>query len=347
MIFPTWQDYFVKVATSAKSKAFSIKDGGTTIYSGTIYSKSGNNEDLYVNIMPIVRDYLSAVYPLPNMSNGTAYVTQPMYKTFEVKPASGTAVNVEVYYDYSYKVLLSGGNRTDNYANFRNDPIIMRFSPSQGLFYSHVKTKNISYDKIYPDGTSVTRSQTSTGCASAWGGEAYDHWSQFVAVESADFVTPDGRSFARFDIVGDCYRYALDYLNEWGGWDSLLIEGADKRTDDYRRDTYRSGIGVAIPSGVDINNIDFARRDKTEYLNTVTPRWELNTALLSDDEASRMHHLLGSPNVFLRDLMGVLPNNSYPVTIIDSACEYKRNVGAGWGAQYTINVELSHERMRR
>lgn len=347
MIFPTWQDYFVKIATLLKSKAFTIKDGGTVIYSGTIYSKSGNNEDLYVNIMPIVRDYMNSEYPNPDMDYGSNWLTQKTYKTFEVKPESGTAVNVEVMWDWSYKIHKGVGGRVDVKNRLRNDPVIMRFSPSQGLFISIVANNTANITLEYPDGTTAADTIALSGVGTQWIGENEERWSNYVSVETLDWLTPDGRGLQHFDIVGDCFPVALDYVNAWGGWDSLLIEGAIKRTDDYRRDTYRSGIGVAIPSGADINDIDFARRDKTEYLNTVTPRWELNTALLSDDEASRMHHLLGSPNVFIRDLMGVWPNNAYPVTIIDTACEYKRNVGAGWGAQYTINVELSHERMRR
>lgn len=341
MIFPTWQDYYVPLGT-ATSKAFTIKDGGTTIYSGTIYSKSGNQEALSVNIMPVVRDYLSAVYPLPNMSNGTAYFTQPTYKTFSVTPYGGSAVNVEVYYDYTYQVLYSGGVRTDNASYFRNDPILARFSPSQGLFFSHVKTKSFSYTKIRSNGTSTTRTQTSTGCASAWGGQAYDLWSQFVAVESADFVTPEGRSFFRFDIVPDCHRWALDYLNAWGGWDSLLIEGTWREIDGYERGQYRTGDGLVTDSNLYVRN----RRDKTDYLNTITKRFELNTALLTDDEASRMHHLLGSPNVYLRDLTLAEEYCSWAANIIDTECEYKKHDGGTW-AQYRIQVEISQQLIRQ
>jgi hypothetical protein len=74
----------------------------------------------------------------------------------------------------------------------------------------------------------------------------------------------------------------------------------------------------------------------------VTRTWELHTGWLTDAEAGRMGHLLGSPLVYLYDCVsGVY----YPVII--KTDEYQQKVTRYDGMiQYTINVELA-ETMKR
>ena len=74
---------------------------------------------------------------------------------------------------------------------------------------------------------------------------------------------------------------------------------------------------------------------------------EEETALLTEDEASRMHHLLGSTDVYLRDLYLAEQYPSWAVNIVNSECEYKKNDAGVWGAQYTITVEFSQQITRQ
>ena len=66
---------------------------------------------------------------------------------------------------------------------------------------------------------------------------------------------------------------------------------------------------------------------------------------MSDDEASRMHHLLNSPNVYLLDME---TDEMMPVVLTNTTTEYKTYKGNGGKlVNYTIEATLAQERIRR
>ena len=119
-----------------------------------------------------------------------------------------------------------------------------------------------------------------------------------------------------------------------GGIDCLVIEGKAVQRDAYGRTvinkTYNNSLTPIHSAGKVVISTD------------VTRTWELHTGWLTDAEAGRMGHLLGSPLVYLYDCVsGVY----YPVII--KTDEYQQKVTRYDGMiQYTINVELA-ETMKR
>lgn len=131
-----------------------------------------------------------------------------------------------------------------------------------------------------------------------------------------------------------CADYCLYYINAYGGWDSLLVDGNVKRVDEI------TSSEMYVKKAT--NSLDFG---KTKYLNTITPTWTLYTGVMTDEEASRMHHLLESTEVYLHNLKEDVIT---PVIIRNSNCEYQTYTTNGRKLpHYTIEVEASVEKYRK
>lgn len=111
---------------------------------------------------------------------------------------------------------------------------------------------------------------------------------------------------AGYAIVQECKRYALYYRNAYGGMDSLLLDGVQKR-ETYARSTITRNVDNSVQGARAIQN----------YRNGVVEGWELRLNALTDEAASRMHHLVGSAEVYLCDLIA---DTLTPLVLTDSEC---------------------------
>jgi len=103
-----------------------------------------------------------------------------------------------------------------------------------------------------------------------------------------------------------CKRYALYYRNAYGGMDSLLLDGV-QRKENYARSTITRKIDNSVRGARAIQN----------YRNGLTEGWELRLNNLTDAEAARMHHLVGSTEVYLCDLIA---DTLTPLVLTDTEC---------------------------
>lgn len=140
-------------------------------------------------------------------------------------------------------------------------------------------------------------------------------------------------------LVKSCARYCLYYLNAKGGWDWLLIQGKAVESESYSRSS------MTKRASTDLLFEKIQHRETEVVGETVTRHLELHTHWLTDDEASRMWHLTGSPDVYVHDLeTGII----HPAVLTDSSHTYKtyRNEGNKL-IQYTINLDYAVEAQRR
>lgn len=140
-----------------------------------------------------------------------------------------------------------------------------------------------------------------------------------------------GTDVVAWKLVPKCHRYILYYVNAHGAWDSLVCEGGYRVTDSYARS--ETGVWPKANVGEDV------AQTSEVFLNEVTRRYTLNTGWLTDAEAARMHHLLGSCQVWLCDTED--GNAMFPVKITNVDCPYKtfRNEGATM-VNYEIKADL-------
>ena len=100
---------------------------------------------------------------------------------------------------------------------------------------------------------------------------------------------------------------------------------------------------VATQSYIQSHTYKNKTNGKVKYLNTITPTWQLYTDDMND--GSRMHHLLGSTEVYLHNLQ---TDEILPVVITDTNCVYKTYANQGNKRfHYAINVEASNYNIRK
>lgn len=170
----------------------------------------------------------------------------------------------------------------------------------------------------------------------------------YTSTGAANFVLPRngegrwrvhnnfGQSFI-YDRKDTCRRYALYYVNAYGGWDALLLRRTHTEEDTYDRSKYRRFMQD--------NDLPINARGTMVWRNAITKRYTFHTDTLTDDEASRMHHLLGSNLVYLYDMEKGL---FIPVTIAANACTYKTFINQGRKrVTYDIAVDVALEMERR
>ena len=129
-----------------------------------------------------------------------------------------------------------------------------------------------------------------------------------------------------------CPQYVLYYLNCYGGWDALPIEGRTTKSDSVSHFTTEQVY----------DNSRTSARGKTNFLNDLKRTFEFHTGWLTGSQSARMHNLLNSPSVFVHDME---TDMVWPLVLTNSSTEYKNQ--AGVLHSYTIQAELAQERTRR
>lgn len=318
-LIPIWKDKYVSLGANPQIY-FRIQVSGATIYSGLAVAKPGELT-ISVRVNDICADWLTNA--LPTLTDRT--FTDASYPSFVVQKYSGGSwVNVETIdfipdWSFDYGILL----------NALADPINSRVDSRMFVLTSKNNiTANVTASYTKANGTTTTRTTTISSppkngtCA-------------FKANAVADTIQISVNGFT-YEVVRDtCNRYCLYYVNAYGGWDGFLIEGNVTESDNYSRNAVEK----------DYDNTQLVNRGKENWLNEVTKAWTMHTGLLDDAQAGRMHHLIGSPLVYMCDLS---TGDVWPVIVTDTACEYKtyKNQGNKM-AEYTINVELAQNRIRR
>lgn len=140
---------------------------------------------------------------------------------------------------------------------------------------------------------------------------------------------------ATYRFVDTCARYALYYVNAYGGWDMLMMDGLDEERDELTR---HEATRV-------YDNGNAANRGTVNYVNEIQKSWTLRTGYLTDEQAGRMHHLLNSTQVYLYDISSAAFT---PVVLSGTTTEYRtyRNQGRKL-VSYEVEARLAQERMRR
>lgn len=314
MPVPIWKDYEVGFGNIAETD-YTITAGGVVIFSGHAVRRPDQTQ-LTVRINDICADFLS--HAVPSVTARTS-VTDPCATTFIVKDGGGTTVDTVVFvadwsFDYGHTV------------TSLSDPVNGRVSAAQTLIVSVYSTSSVSATLRYAGGTTGTVTVASSG------GPVQAVSLPLSGYANLASVTIAGKTF---EVVADCNPFALVYVNAFGGWDSLLMEGRSAEMDAYTRNRMKQRY----------NNSTQSARGTSEYVNEIVKHWTLRTGWLNDAQSARMHHVLGSVAVYLYDIAGAV---LIPVVITDEECEYKTYRGNnGQLVNYTIGVDVATDMIRR
>ena len=333
---PIWKDRTVQLSPSDPYTDYEIRVGsaaGALIFSGRAYRRPGE-AGTRTRINDVCADYLASITPAAGQES------LQVSETFATVVGGSAVDTVTFYRDWSY-VPGFDASLTD-----LADPVTGELDNAQWFLFAVTSgAKTVPVLLTYRDGTSETV-QAPVAMAADFGADfagdyvtATDPLRSGTAVLSlSDYpglasVKAGNTTWA----VRDCgpARFAAYYVNAFGGWDSLLLDGTDNRRDALTRHT----------ALVDYDNTHAAARGRIDYAIEVAPEWTLRTGLLTDGQSSRMHHLLNSPRVWLFDIAS---GDFLPVILTDTTAEHQTRKGNGRSpVQYTFNAQLAQERFRR
>lgn len=344
MVYPIWKNYEIvfsdaQFILSDKSVEYTISVDShgavVTIFAGKAWTRPGNVYTT-ININEVCADWLTNTFP--SLSEGFSQSDIPV--EFVVQALSTytgaykEVARVRFINDWSYDN--NHVAETDGLAH----PINGRIDSRQWLLWTGLDVSLAEAEVTLVDGSvfsvfipveiSADFSQDfnadfAKSVRSAGSGTAVFSPSQWGKVAK---VSVQG---VEYHVVDTCSRYVLYYLNAYGGWDTLLIEGATTEQDNLTRST--------------INKSGAYDRQKANYINNIQKRLSLRTSWLSDEQSLKMHHLLNSTDVYLHDLD---KNEILPVVLDGATTPYKTFKGEGGKlVNYTIEATIAQTRMRR
>lgn len=328
-------DTFFRILDHSVSTDPSLETSGV-IYDGLVLDGFGIqnlNEILaqYVNPTPII--FGSPNLQSDNASHSTFYIyyTQDDWGTW-------TNDTVIITYDWSYK---------DTHRAVLSDPIINLIDNRQFFLYTikagtpdvaetiFVKIENIELGYFTVSGYTYFNYVLNLANQTYPGEFSYAYSYDFfvdinVPISGINKLTIGPSTYY---VANTCYRYCLYYLNQYGGWDSILFRGRELNSSDLSRLSYKKNY-IA-------NSTDFY---KVDYLTTINERWSLNTSFLNDIESSKMINLMASNQLYIQDLE---TGHISSVNITNSNCELKNYKNQGRKmATYTIEVAASQPKYR-
>ena len=139
---------------------------------------------------------------------------------------------------------------------------------------------------------------------------------------------------SKYIVANTCYKYCVYYVNEFGGWDSLLFAGKALQKDALSRLSYKKNYIAG----------DKYSFGKVDYTTNIDEAWELVTGYIDDLASARMRSLLASNKIWVHDLeTGVIK----PANITNTTCEHKNYKSNGRKmSTYTINLSNSQRKYR-
>lgn len=329
-ISPIWKDYVWNEIISSDFIEYHLDYAGDMVYAGKAY-KYPETDRVEFLLNNVAENYLSNGI----MFNTSKTIISPEYlKPFTLITSSGNEKPITFFNDWSYK------DRDLTKGTMLSDPITGLVDPRQYLVSSWILPTGTGVINrfFYIDGV---QSAMDISLNSGINGYTYTEdlsnklWScgSYLIVGFVEGGNISDRQI-RYDIDTTGKDYVLYYTNSAGGWDSLLVEGNVRKTDEIKSETYTRKV---------LNTSQEFARNK--YLNTITSSWVLYTGYLNDIQASKMFNLIESTKVYLHNLKD---NTITPVLITDTNCEYKTYTNQGKNKfYYTINVEASQDTYRK
>ncbi len=322
-----WKDYFYMLTDSPENFPdgirYRVRLSNETIFEGRAYLRPTDSE-IIIRLNDIIEPYLRANLPLEETDVEKVYIFVDTYQNGAwVTPAVG----IWFTRDWSYDRTVTPGD--DNPCRH----IINRVHPLQylpcwaddGVYDIGLNYQDATgdYNSDYSSDYLVTGSRTEEVEVTNSGNFHFLNMATYLGAAS---VTVYDETIP----VGGCERFILYYVNAYGGWDWLPVEGKTKEADTITRHTY----------DVAYNNYYSYSRGRFNHVNELAHKYTFYTGWLTDSQSKLMHHLLNSVMVYVHDTE---TGEVLPVVLSNPTTERKQN-GLN---QYTIEAELAQTRLRR
>ena len=253
-VYPICEDIFHEVVTNKDNVEYQIKLNNKTIYQGRAYKKPNEN-NIKFNINKLVYPYLNS--NLPNffkvVDNNFLTEIKEYYKKFDIFVDGNFKRSYYFINDYSYNFDRLVERSMPNNTVVLSTPINKKIDRRQVFLYSlftPVKTDLPTNIRYYDDIHVIQ--QTRTTSTQQWlilDDKLYLH-------DRATKLSVNGDTY---DLVDSCSRYCIYYVNAIGGWDSFLIDGNDKKTDNITR--------YSTIKNFDNTKTDFEKKNYVSIIN--------------------------------------------------------------------------------
>lgn len=332
MAIALWLDDYEILNSVPEPQKFRIRANGQTVYSGKAFPKPGVSQ-VEVYLSDVAANYVKINKPWFAYHDQITLDVNPVkfYLDGYANGAWGNITDTDIFYDWTYDKDRAFNQAPGPLAL----PITGRMCDGMTLTFSaYQQPSAYRLDLYMANGTYLMylTPNSVAGEVYPYSGTLNYHVGKILEVASqTGIVDVLG---VRYTIVPACHRFALYYLNEIGGWDFLLIEGNHRIADNVTRWNREP-----------VYNNSLEERGKVTYAEEIVRRYTLYTGPLTDDESSRMHHLLNSPDVWLLDMES---GHYIPVTLTNTESPYKSFVSEGRTMYvYEITAETSNTMERR
>lgn len=335
-----WKDYYCTInLTAADFRILTGGYSGTVIYTGRAYAKPGASS-ISLRINDICADYLRATVPNFDLRFTAGLLQLAFYIQYKATTA-GTWTNHSTVtftndwsYDYDYVASRDG----------YTFPISQVADPRQILLLTvppNTTQVTASIRNVGGDTTTVVLPVTRTADFNNDYSGDYSHLSGAAQAGVVQLDLGLYPSAARVVMGGvtwtvdraSCRRYGIYYVNAYGGWDSLAVQGA--QTDAYTRHDYAT----------DYDNTHQSAMGRVDFLNEIDMRFSLQTGMLTELGASRMHHLVGTTLAVIHEFGS---GRILPVTIVTDSVKYKTYRSEGrTPISFELEVSVAQDRVRR
>lgn len=302
-----WKDYYVDLSANLTDGAcdYEIRRGADVIFTGRAVAAPDGSCRVRVN--DICAGWL--VSALPDLT-ALAFTADGSLQDFALYVGGSKVEDITLYRDWSYD------RGFDPYTlGISSAPVRTEVDVRMPILQSRLKSASVT---VNVRGSSSTVSVSGAGVIA-------------VPAQNAEgSVTVGGVAYA---LKETCKRYALYYVNAYGGWDQLLMDSGVETTG-WDRSTIKT----------DYDNNDAEAAGERNWRTGVTRTWSLRTGVLTDDQAAGMHHVTGSVQAYLYDMAeGVV----LPVIMTDAAIEERSYRQGRRKIEYTVGCRLAQTEIRR
>lgn len=319
---------------------------GQVIHTGRVYPRS-STDIVTINLAPIVREYIDVRYEYifryvanntfdidvisaepPTTERIDNIASDGLIRVESTANVNGQAAIYQAAYNYNTDYIVNDGlpssMTTNNFIEYEIDP-------RQYLFVTQYKLSPPSSYIPYINGSALSTHSISDTTYNAL----------MVNLKPAELIEGDifsvysnGSNITYdFKVIKPCpQRFVVYYINKAGGLDFIICKGTSIESWNPDREEVRLYNDRAV-------RYDFEQQYIYQELDK---RYQLNTGLLTDEQAKKIDELIYSPKIWLHNLdedtitACLITNTSYSIK------SYKPNRIV----QYTFNLKESQKYLR-
>lgn len=330
--YPIWKDeiYYLQ------NGAYYIKDRGEVVFSGYAKSKSSSQAGTNVYMQDILKNYLSP--DLQVGENAEYFPNSNQSHIFTIDKGSDTLFNTTTWMDWSFDDATR--QKMINEGCIVSRPINMHWSVNQvipiTIFCLADESGRWNYEK------DTTTSTVSTMIEHIASEGLYTTLTIIPDTDVTNFQLYDYGEELKTPVLywkssdKRCGYGALYYINQYGGWDSFLLEHNITEKSDLERQEYSTW--------TDWLSTDF----DYQYVNkSIRYTYSTNTGWLSDAQSKIMYdNLFNSPMIYFQDFNGEEPTRLMPVNFTSTSWTKKEFKNGKHLISYDLEFKTSHIRQR-